>query len=40
MLGVVAEPKFQYGAEAFEAYQQTTKEETANIILLLLRDKG
>lgn len=31
MLGVVAEPEFQYGAEAFEAYQQTTKEETAMV---------
>ena len=29
MLGAVAEPEFQYGAEAFEAYQQTVKAETA-----------
>ena len=29
MLGAVAEPEFQYGAEAFEAYQQTEKAETA-----------
>ena len=31
VLGMVAEPEFQYGAEAFEAYQQTTKEETAMV---------
>ena len=29
MLGAVAEPEFQYGAEAFEAYQQSGKAETA-----------
>lgn len=29
MLGAVAEPEFQYGAEAFEAYQQTAKAEIA-----------
>lgn len=29
MLGVVTEPEFQYGAEAFEAYQQTVKVGTA-----------
>ena len=28
-LGVVTEPEFQYGAEAFEAYQQTVKVGTA-----------
>lgn len=27
MLGAVAKPEFQYGAEAFEAYQQSTKVE-------------
>ena len=27
MLGAVAEPEFQYGAEAFEAYQQSAKAE-------------
>ena len=31
MLGAVAEPEFQYGAEAFEAYQQTAKAETAEV---------
>ncbi len=31
MLGVVAEPEFQYGAEAFEVYQQTTKAESAAV---------
>ena len=25
MLGAVAEPEFQYGADAFEAYQQSGK---------------
>lgn len=29
MLGAVAEPEFQYGADAFEAYQQSGKAETA-----------
>ena len=29
MLEAVAEPEFQYGAEVFEAYQQTAKAETA-----------
>ncbi len=29
MLGAVAEQEFQYGADAFEAYQQTAKAETA-----------
>ena len=29
VLGAVAEPEFQYGAEAFEAYQQSGKAETA-----------
>ena len=29
MLGAVAEPEFQYGAEAFEAYQQSAKAEQA-----------
>lgn len=29
MLGTVAEPEFKYGAEAFEAYQQSGKAETA-----------
>lgn len=29
VLGAVAEPEFQYGAEAFEAYQQTERAETA-----------
>lgn len=28
MLGAVAEPEFQYGAEAFEAYQQEARAET------------
>ena len=28
MLGAVAEPEFQYGADAFEAYQQSGKAET------------
>lgn len=28
MLGAVAEPEFQYGADAFEAYQQSAKAET------------
>lgn len=27
MLGAVAEPEFQYGAEAFETYQQSVKAE-------------
>lgn len=27
MLGAVAEPEFQYGTEAFEAYQQSAKAE-------------
>lgn len=29
MLGAVAESEFQYGADAFEAYQQIAKTETA-----------
>ena len=29
MLGAVTEPEFQYGADAFEAYQQSGKAETA-----------
>lgn len=29
MLGAVVEPEFQYGAEVFEAYQQSGKAETA-----------
>ena len=29
MLGAVAEQEFQYGADAFEAYQQSGKVETA-----------
>ena len=29
ILGTVAEPEFQYGADAFEAYQQSGKAETA-----------
>ena len=29
MLGAVAEPEFQYGVDAFEAYQQSGKAETA-----------
>lgn len=28
MLGAVAESEFQYGADAFEAYQQSAKAET------------
>lgn len=31
MLGVVAEPEFQYGAEAFEDYQQTEKVENTMV---------
>ena len=27
VLGAVAEPEFQYGAEAFEVYQQSAKAE-------------
>lgn len=32
MLGAVAEPEFQYGAEAFEKYQQSNKAEVAQVI--------
>ena len=31
MLGTVAEPEFQYGSEAFEAYQQSGKAETETV---------
>ena len=31
ILGTVAEPKFQYGADAFEAYQQSGKAETETV---------
>lgn len=31
LLGAVAEPEFQYGAEAFEAYQQTAKTKKAMV---------
>ena len=31
MLGAVAEPEFQYGADAFEAYQQSGKAETETV---------
>ena len=36
MLGAVVEQEFQYGADAFEAYQQTAKAETA----VVSRGKG
>ena len=31
ILGTVAEPEFQYGADAFEAYQQLGKAETETV---------
>ena len=38
MLGAVAEPEFQYGAEAFEAYQQSGKAETAVVAEVKVQD--
>ena len=38
MLGAVAEPEFQYGAEAFEAYQQSGKAETTVVVEVKVQD--
>ena len=38
MLGAVAEPEFQYGAEAFEVYQQSGKAEQAVVAEVKVQD--
>lgn len=38
MLGAVAEQEFQYGAEAFEAYQQSGKAETTVVVEVKVQD--
>ena len=38
MLGAVAEQEFQYGADAFEAYQQSGKAETTVVVEVKVQD--